>query len=50
MAKVDQCLYKGYRRKGRKDMMSMVLLNDVLNHCEHWFLPYCEYEIPIDKL
>jgi len=50
VAKVDQCLYKGYRRKGRKDMMSMVLLNDVLNHCEHWFLPYCEYEIPIDKL
>ena len=48
--KVDQCLYKGYRRKGRKDMMSMVLLKDVLNDCEHWFLPFSEYEIPMDKV
>ncbi len=48
--KVDQCLYKGYRRKGRKDMMSMVLLKDVLESCEHWFLPYSEYQIPIEQL
>jgi len=48
--RVDECLYKGYRRKGRKDMMSMVLLKDVLDGCEHWFLPYSKYNIPLEKV
>ena len=48
--RVDECLYKGYRRKGRKDMMSMVLLRDVLEGCEHWFLPYSKYNIPLEQV
>jgi hypothetical protein len=50
VSRVDACLYKGYRRRGRKDMMSMVLLQDVLEGCEHWFLPYSKYQIPFDKV
>ena len=46
--KVDECLHKGYTRRGRKDLMSMVLLQDVLQECEHWFLPYMKYHIPIE--
>lgn len=38
--KFDDCLYKGYQRKDRKDWMTMVTLQDVLNHCQHKFLPY----------
>mgnify|MGYP003132904002 FL=1 len=38
--KFNDCLYKGYQRRGRKDWMSMVKLQDVLNECEHWFLPH----------
>ena len=38
--KFNDCLYKGYQRRGRKDWMSMVKLQDVLNGCEHWFLPH----------
>jgi hypothetical protein len=33
------CLYKSYTRSGRKDLMTMVTLKDVLNNCEHCFLP-----------
>jgi hypothetical protein len=50
VGRVDSCLYKGYRRKGRKDLMSMVTLKDVLENCEHWFLPYAKYQIPIEEL
>ena len=32
------CLYKGYTRKNRKDLLTMVKLQDVLNTCNHWFL------------
>jgi hypothetical protein len=50
VTRVDACLHKGYRRKGRKDLMSMVLLKDVLEHCEHWFLPYAKYQVPIETV
>ena len=50
VSRVDACLYKGYRRKGRKDMMYMVLLQDVLQNCEHWFLPYSKYQIPFEEV
>jgi hypothetical protein len=50
VTRVDECLYKGYRRKGRKDLMSMVLLKDVLESCEHWFLPYTKYQMPIEEV
>ena len=46
--KVEDCLYKGYSRKGRKDLMSYVLLKDVLEGCEHWFLPYMKYHTPAE--
>lgn len=48
--KAKDCLYKGYTRKGRKDLMTMVALQDVLNECEHWFLPYREYREPMELL
>lgn len=35
----NDCLYKGYTRKDRKDLMTMITLRDTLNYCEHWFLP-----------
>ena len=50
VTKVSDCLYKGYQRNGRKDWMSMVLLSDVLSQCNHWFLPYQEYDLPIEKV
>jgi hypothetical protein len=51
VTKVNECLYKGYRRKGRKDLMSMVNLQDVfIADCEHWILPYQEYDLPIDSV
>ena len=43
-------LYKGYTRKGREDLMTTVLLYDILNTCEHWFLPYEEYRSPMELL
>jgi hypothetical protein len=50
VTKVSDSLYKGYQRNGRKDWMSMVTLADVLADCENWFLPYQEYDIPIEKV
>ena len=47
---IKKSLYKGYARKGRKDLMTTVLLYDVLNTCEHWFLPYEEYRSPMELL
>ena len=45
---INDCLYKGYRRAGRKDMMSMVTLKDVLAGCPSvWYLPFQEYDVPI---
>ena len=50
VSSAKDCLYKGYTRKGRKDLMTMVSLQDALNHCEHWFLPYNEYFEPMELL
>ena len=47
---IKKSLYKGYTRKGRKDLMTTVLLYDVLNTCEHWLLPYEEYRSPMELL
>jgi len=43
VSSIENALYKGYTRKNRKDLMTVVTLYDVLNSCEHWFLPYQEY-------
>ena len=48
--RVNECLYKGYTRKGRKDLMSMVTLQDVLTDCEHWYLPYAKYQLPLEEV
>lgn len=50
VTRASECLYKGYRRRGRKDLMSMVLLKDVLQACDHWFLPYMKYQIPLESV
>ena len=44
---IKDSLYKGYTRKKRKDLMTTIWLYDVLNTCEHWFLPYEEYRSPM---
>lgn len=48
--KVGLSLYKGYTRKDRMDLITMVSLKDVLVNCEHWFLPFGEYRQPMDLL
>ena len=50
VTKAKDCLYKAYTRKGRKDLMTMVKLEDVLTHCEYRFLPYQEYSQPMELL
>ena len=47
---IKDSLYKGYTRKGRNDLMTTVWLYDILNTCEHWFLPYEEYRSPMELL
>ena len=47
---IKDALYKGYSRKDRKDLMTVVALYDVLNNCDHWFLPYKEYRSPMELL
>jgi len=47
---IKDALYKGYTRKGRKDLMTTIWLYDTLNSCEHWFLPYEEYRSPMELL
>lgn len=48
--KAKDCLYKGYTRKGRKDLMTMITIADTLKVCEHYFLPYKEYRQPMELL
>ena len=48
--KAKDCLYKGYTRKDRKDLMTMIKIADVLNSCECYFLPYKEYRQPMELL
>ena len=50
VSKINDALYKGYTRKDRKDLMTVVTLFDVLNTCEHWFLPYQEHRSPMELL
>jgi hypothetical protein len=50
VSKAKDCLYKGYTRKDRKDLMTMVKLSDVLAECDHWILPYKEYRQPMELL
>lgn len=48
--KVEDSLYKGYTRKDRQDLTTTILLKDALINCEHWFLPYQEYNQPMELL
>lgn len=50
VAKCDQALYKGYSRKDRKDLMTLVSLTDVIKECDHWFLPYSDFHEPYELL
>ncbi len=49
-SKAKDCLYKAYSRTDRKDLLTMITLQDALNNCEHWFLPYGEYFEPMELL
>lgn len=40
VSRATDCLYKGYTRKGRSDLMTMVNLEDVFTHCLYEILPY----------
>lgn len=48
--KIDDALYKGYSRRNRSDLMTLVNLLDAMNDCEHWILPYEDYHPPMDLL
>ena len=50
VANIESSLYKGYTRKDRLDLMTTVTLKDVLNNCEHWFLPFEVYKEPMELL
>lgn len=50
VSKAKDCLYKGYNRNGRQDLMTMITLQDALNQCQHWFLPYQVYSEPMELL
>ena len=47
---IEKALHKGYSRKGRKDLMTVIYMYSVLECCEHWFLPYEEYRSPMELL
>lgn len=44
--KYEDALYKAYSRKGRDDLMTLVSLTDVIQECEHWFLPFEDFHEP----
>jgi len=44
------CYHRGYSRRNREDLMTMVALNEVFVSCEHWILPYQEYRSPMQLL
>ncbi|MDB4314451.1 hypothetical protein N9955_00320 [bacterium] len=48
--KIGESLYKGYTRRDRKDLMTTVMLNDVIKDCEHWYLPNREWSPPMDLI
>ena len=50
VAKADFALYKGYTRKGRLDLMTIVSLTDVIKECEHWYLPSEPFHEPFQLL
>lgn len=43
VTRISDALYKSYSRKDRKDLMTVVSLTDVINECEHWYLPNKEW-------
>ena len=45
-----KCYHRGWTRKGRSDLITMVALNEVFVSCEHWILPYKEYRSPMKLL
>lgn len=50
VTKADFALYKGYTRKGRLDLMTIVSLTDVIKECEHWYLPSEPFNEPYSLL
>tara|TARA_R110000803_G_scaffold98590_1_gene166685 strand:+ start:454 stop:993 length:540 start_codon:yes stop_codon:yes gene_type:complete len=45
-----ECFHKGYSRRGREDLMTMVSINEAFASCEHWILPYEEFRSPMKLL
>lgn len=50
VSNIGEALYKGYQRKDRSDLTTIVKLKDVLNMCEHKFIPYQDYHQPMELL
>lgn len=48
--KIEDSIYKAYRRKDRMDLITLIKLEDALRTCDHWFLPYQEYKTPMELL
>ena len=41
--KANKALYKGYQRKGRKDLIAMIKFNDIFLYTNHFILPKCKH-------
>lgn len=50
VSSVGAAMYKGYTRKDRKDLMTVVSLSDVIKGCDHWLLPYKAFHSPMELL
>ena len=50
VSSIGAAMYKGYTRKDRKDLMTVVSLSDVIKGCDHWFLPYKDFHHPMELL
>jgi hypothetical protein len=44
-----KCYHRGWTRKGRKDLITMVGLNEVFVSCEHWILPIQKYHQKMEQ-
>ena len=48
--RASEALYRGYTRKDRDDLMTVVSLTDVIKMCEHWYLPAREFYEPMESM
>ena len=48
--KIGEAKYKGYTRRNREDLMTLITLHDAMTYCEYWILPQEDHHQPMDLL